>query len=361
MTIESQFWPNVIRSVEAEPRPGKAIPGKSGFEHPVVAVGVDEKRRRLIMISGDPDARSAAMAQTDVQARFPDYSVILARPIAVNLGRMADAVAKALGTPTLSLASLPNWTPPPAMSKKVKEKLEKKFQEKWTAILEDGFGGTFHVLEYASVNPIAAWQEVISQLSHLQFVGVPAPDLATATGIPEHTSPTVQFGGLIALDPAEIDRRLGVCSIPLYSFSQDEARAIHESTNLADVRTILSNHDILQYFFPSADQVTLGLVERRGLDREAVLSTVAKSPDIGHPLGQLELVDPDTQLNVMIDALKERGLVVEGEHSIEMTEAGKNVRTTVKWKPREGFLSKLSRVFSMKLDLSLKDFFSPGK
>ena len=59
---KSEFWHNIIWAVEAKPRIATSIQGLSGFYHPVVAVGVDEKRRRVIMISGESDARSAALA-----------------------------------------------------------------------------------------------------------------------------------------------------------------------------------------------------------------------------------------------------------------------------------------------------------
>jgi hypothetical protein len=353
-----QFWANIIRSVEAEPREATSIPGKSGLFHPVVASGVDELRKRFVLISGDPDARSAAMAQSDIQGLFSDYRVVLARPIAVNLGKLAEAVAEQLGNPSFQLKDFEKIGVPPNVHGKKKAKLEKAIQEKMGAVLESGIGATFKVLAYASVNPTAAWQEVISQLSHLQFEGVDTSG-STESAIP--ATPTVRFGGLLAFDPAEVDRRVGVCSIPLYSFSEEEAEKIYTGTNLEEIRAILQHHDIFQYFFPSADQVALGLVEREALKRDVLVARVSESPSIGHPLGQLELVSTDTRLDVLIDALEEKGLCVEGEHSVELTDAGRSVRTTVKWKPREGFIAKLSRIVSMKVDLNLRDLFDGGK
>jgi len=43
---KSEFWHNIIRAAEAEPRIATSIQGLSGFSHPVAAVGVDERRRR---------------------------------------------------------------------------------------------------------------------------------------------------------------------------------------------------------------------------------------------------------------------------------------------------------------------------
>ena len=298
------------------------------------------------------------MAQSDIQALFPDYRVVLARPIAVNLGKLADAVAEQLGNPSFQLKDFEKIGVPPNVHGKKKARLEKAIQEKMGVVLEGGIGETFKVLAYASVNPTAAWQEVISQLSHLQFEGVDASGIAESATT---TTPTVQFGGLLAFDPAEIDRRVGVCSIPLYSFSEEEAEKVYAGANVEEIRAILQRHDIFQYFFPSADQVALGLVEREALKRDLLIARVAKSPAIGHPLGQLELVSADTKLDALIDALEEKGLCVEGEQSVELTDAGRSVRTTIKWKPREGFIAKLSRIVSMKVDLNLRDLFTGGK
>ncbi len=41
----------------------------------------------------------------------------------------------------------------------------------------------------------------------------------------------------------------------------------------------------------------------------------------------------------------------------ELTEAGRVVRSTVKYRPREGIFSKIARIVSVKVDLSLKDLF----
>lgn len=60
----------------------------------------------------------------------------------------------------------------------------------------------------------------------------------------------------------------------------------------------------------------------------------------------------------MIEALKEKGLIVEGEFStIEITEEGTEKRMQVKFKPRESIFQRLSNIFSIKVDLNLKDLF----
>jgi predicted methyltransferase len=58
-----------------------------------------------------------------------------------------------------------------------------------------------------------------------------------------------------------------------------------------------------------------------------------------------------------VEALLEQGLLVEGEAGIEITPAGQSVRAAVRFKPREGLLSTLANIISVKIELTLKDFF----
>lgn len=61
----------------------------------------------------------------------------------------------------------------------------------------------------------------------------------------------------------------------------------------------------------------------------------------------------------LVDSLKDRGLSVEGEVGLELTDEGRVIRSAVRFKPREGFLSKLSNVISVQIDFNLKDLFKP--
>jgi hypothetical protein len=74
-----------------------SIRGASGFSHPVVAAGVDEPRRGVVVISGESDARSAALAHGDIQAAMPSLKVMMARPVVVNLGETARILSEVLG------------------------------------------------------------------------------------------------------------------------------------------------------------------------------------------------------------------------------------------------------------------------
>ena len=78
-------------------------------------------------------------------------------------------------------------------------------------------------------------------------------------------------------------------------------------------------------------------------------------PSLGHPYGNNEIIPKDTSILDTIDALRDKDLLVEGETGFDITPQGKSIRASVKFKPRESFLKKLSNVFTLKMNLSLKD------
>jgi hypothetical protein len=368
MDPKIEFWNSLIRAVEAEPKQVSSIQGKSGLVHPVVALGVDDSRKRVVIISGESDPRVAAMAQTDIQSSMPSVKVVMARPAPINLGGIAKILTNVLGRTTFSLDLERNkWI---EMGQEEMEAQLKKFFDIYGESI-----GQLAILpsQYALLNNVALWQEVIQQLSLI--------DVDTGRSISEkppkkkkNTSPkkrrkkttktvklppNVGLSSLIALDPAELDRAYGVCSIPLYAFSQAEVDLFQSGKDIEYIQSILRKHDIFQYFFPPADQLALGIAEIRPATPSDIVGHLTKVPELGHPFGSLELVRSPVDLTEIIDALKDKGLMVEGEFGIELTKDGQAVRATVRYKPKEGLLQKISRVISMKLDLSLSDLFKP--
>ena len=111
---------------------------------------------------------------------------------------------------------------------------------------------------------------------------------------------------------------------------------------------------LFQYFFPSPDQLALGLIDRGGLPPSRVLDYLEAAPQLGHPFGPVEIT-PESSLPRMVEALKTLDLVIEGEESSEVTLAGKTIRRSVRFKPREGLISKLLNRLS--ISFNLKDLF----
>lgn len=336
MSTEPSFWQNVLRATEAEPKNESVIRGASGIHHSVVALGVDESRRRLLIVSGEHDARTAAMAQIDIQASLDKFQVLVARPVAFDLPAVAKTIAALSGRTRFLLEDI------------------SKFDAKsgtFRTIIQEHFGEVLAPLDFLGripFNTLAQWMQVIQQLALIQFSMSDSQDKGTIS---------IDLGALASLEALERDNHFGICPVPLYEFMPDEIEKLNSGTNLDSVREILRNHGLLQYFFPSPDQVALGLIDRGVTSGEDVLEGVLRVPEIGHPYGAMELVGRSVTVPDMIEALQDRGLAVEGELGWELGAEGRNVRTTVRFRPREGLLSKLINRFSFGVDL--KDFFKP--
>jgi hypothetical protein len=64
----------------------------------------------------------------------------------------------------------------------------------------------------------------------------------------------------------------------------------------------------------------------------------------------------------LIETLSELGYLAEGEHGVEVTPAGQTTRMQLKFRPREGLISKLINRFTVNANISasIKDILPPG-
>ena len=150
----------------------------------------------------------------------------------------------------------------------------------------------------------------------------------------------VQLEPLVKADTQKWDRDFGLCPIPLYDFEDDDWEDFRAGREGEGTRDRLKTLGIEQYFNPPTDQIALGLVDRGITQSEKVLETTEMLPELGHPLAPPEFT-PGALLMETVDALTDRGFLVEGEMGLEVTEAGRTIRRSVKFRPREGALSKL--------------------
>jgi len=333
------FWPQVLRAVGCEPKNLESIRGASGVPHRLIAAGVDETQRRLIVVSAEPDARSAALAQADLQAAMEDTRVLVARPILVSAQDFALELARITGRATITVKDLERL--PQGSQEEINVTLEPQIQplmELMSGWIRNASGlKTFRFLEGV--------RQALDQLARIQWreeQGVPGADLTR----------------LFGTNPEAEDLQLGICGFPLFAFSGTEMESVHGATDPGEVREILRRRNVLQFFFPPPDQVALGLVDRGAETSEVVEAEVSVAPNLGHPLGPNELVGTDVSLPDLIDALKELGLVAHGEISLEVTPDGRSVRQTIQFAPREGVVSKL--VNRININIDLKDVFRAG-
>jgi hypothetical protein len=340
-----RFWVTFVRALEVEPIEARAFVGASGLEHRAVAAGYDHSRRRLLLISSEPSGRVAALAQGDVQSAHRDVKVVVARPITVNLAGVARLFTDSIGTVRIGQKQLQMARDKPDAYKRAMERLLRRQLPRLKQLL-------FQANEIADLNVLVIWQEVMEQIALVDFAA--NPDLPDAK---KQVDRDLELGRLIALDPAEHDRRQGICSIPLYDFTPGEATSFHRGADIEAARDALRRLQVLQYFFPAPDHVALGLIHHSPQTSSAAAATVARLPDLGHPLGPAELVDPSGELLAQVDGLRERGFIVQGEIGLEITDAGRSVRRSVRFTPREGLFAKISHVLQIKIDLTLRDLF----
>jgi hypothetical protein len=340
---KKQFWNTFLTSLETVPREAQDVRGVSGFVHPILAVGVDEARRRTVIVSGDPDARTAALAQADIQAALPHVKIVMARPVAINLQPIALVLMEKLGGARIPFSRFELLSS--------KEKGEQYAKE----LLNDVGEIVARPYLYVQLNTLSLWKEVIQQLSLLQFEGFSgkqedqAPDLKAM--------PMMILERLLRYDPVAVDRSGGVCAVPLHLLDQADFEAIARG-DVDYARTCFVRHGVFQYFFPPADQIALAAVDRNeATTPDAISRRVQMAPVVGHPLAPNELVDPQAGIMDLMDALKDRDLLVDGSMSIEVSPSGHVVRSEVKFRPREGVMEKLARVLSIKVDINLKDLF----
>lgn len=297
--------------------------GVSGLHHPLLAVGIDDKRRRMVVISMEHDARGTALAQSDLQMAFPKVHVIVARPVFVSVSAILspDDIIN-LSRSLIEERLLTHYKDTAARAETILP--EDKTTNSWIKMHFAHFDDL--LLETTLANG-----EDLGE-GHIQELKAAAEE-----------------------DPIAKDRELGVCGIPIYGFSAEEFSDLMETDHVDFVRETLRRKNILQYFFPPPDQLALGLVDRfRPKNRAHLIDLTKSAPAMGHPFGQPEIVQASSPQQV-IDELLDRGLAVEGELTIDIGPDGQSLRSTVRFKPREGLLSKIINRISV--DLSFKDLF----
>jgi hypothetical protein len=342
--LELRLWASFATAIGAELRPGDAIKGKSGIEHKAQALAFDEAGKRIIVISSEQDARVAALVQSDIQALHENYGVILARPIIFDLGAISRQIISVIPPISFTMNQLSGYM----------EYLSKLTSEEKAALI-DGYGGNLLkslllALQNVSLPPLPQVMGAIGQVSRLPLgqlmknIGDKDADIAFAVR------------GLAEIDNLENDRKYGVCPIPLYELSNDDWELFLSGSDADSIAQRLLDLDIYQYFFPSPDHVALGLVDRGIASEQALVEAVSHVPALGHPFGNFEILKSPSALPKLLQDLKSSGYVAEGEMGIEISAQGQNVRSIVKFRPRESILSKILNRISFGFSVNPKDF-----
>ncbi len=154
-----------------------------------------------------------------------------------------------------------------------------------------------------------------------------------------------------------VDRQNGICPLPLYELTESDWELFLSGRRIDDVEERLKGLGIFQYFFPPPDQIALGFADRNSAPIRTIASAIELAPAMGHPLAESELVHGLVDPLGIVEQLVDQGLLVEGEIGYEVTEDGTRQRTTVRFRPREGLISKILQRFNVKFEATanLKD------
>lgn len=340
------FWDSFVRAVGATPHEVRHIQGASGIRHPVVAAGIDSGQRRLVIISFEPDARSAALMQADIQSVLKSIQIIVARPVTLSLHHFSKFMsAHQKGTVDAENRSQADNSGSDSIDDVSRGSVDD---------LLDTFVSWMQQQTSLSMMPpdlIDEWKHrLFSQLSRLllkrqnkSFEDRAQRELLSlgelAKGLDCQES---LIDDLMAVDPMEQDRKLGLCAVPLDDFSPDDLNLFQSDTDSEAIQQVLLQRDILQYFYPPPDQLALGLVERGEFASiPQLVDQLVRVPDSGHPFGPSELIPPQGSFTEMIEMLHDHKLITQGKHRLEITEEGVSIRSHIRERPREGLLSKI--------------------
>lgn len=342
---QTRLWGSFSKAIGAELREHPIVRGASGLDHPAQAISVDDKNRRVIIISAEQNARIAALIQGDVQATMPDVRVLVARPLVVDLGDIARRIFRTVEGARININEFKTkW-------ERI-QKLDQTRRQRYFRQFEKAIAPAALAFKHVALPTIAQIVYVIEQAAYLDWHQI-SQSLKT-----DSENPAISFEKLLEIDNTAIDRRHGVCPIPLYEFSESDWSLFFEGNHIEDIQNRLRELNIYQYFFPAPDHLALGLADNGMKAGRDIIRAVDEAAELGHPLGDSEIVRSITAVPEILEALKDIGYIAEGEHGIEVSPEGQTSRMMIKYRPREGLIAKLINRFSVNANLSVtaKDF-----
>lgn len=141
--------------------------------------------------------------------------------------------------------------------------------------------------------------------------------------------------------------------MPTYEFTERDWEMLLSNSNLDEIQERLRSMEIFQYFFPSRDKLALGLIDRGIAKIENINETMELARREGHIFSKNAILNNAYDVRDMVDEFKRVGLVSEGEISWEISDEGHVIRNAVKYRPSEGLISRISKIVSFKVDISL--------
>ncbi|NTI16091.1 hypothetical protein G6L29_10635 [Agrobacterium rhizogenes] len=338
------IWKAFCAALGAEYREHKEIQGTSGLIHPVQAIAVDEKRNRLIVVSAEYNPRIAALMRVDIQATLPSTRVLVARPIAIDLAHASRLLftndkGELNYNKVLEIATVLTSGEKKVSQKLLTERYGPQLSSIFEGVKRSGLPVRSHILHTIEQAASVDWGQLKGEL-HSEAFGL----MISAVQMFQR------------LDNLAEDRRQGICPVPTYELTENDWELFLSGSAKDEIEQRLRALNIYQYFYPPADSVALAMVDNAIGTVEGISAALDIAASSGHEISENELLPEVADIPEMLEAFKSAGYIAEGEMSCEITPAGKSVRQSVKFRPRESLISKVIGQFSAKVNLDLKDF-----
>ncbi|SFU00177.1 hypothetical protein [Sedimentitalea nanhaiensis] len=335
------IWDAFCTALGTEHRGAKEIIGASGLVHPVEAIGVDDKGKRIVLVSSEFNPRISALMRGDVQATMPSMRVLVARPLAIDLAHAARSMFFT-ESGALELGKLLQAVELFQAGEDGKDQL--------TEMLGPEAKGLLTGVKMSSLRISTIVLSVVDQFIAFDWGKVSSP--VDGNYLQSAADVLTQFS---QVDNLAGDRAQGICPIPTYELTEADWELFHKNKQIDEIQSRLKDLDIFQYFFPPTDRLALGLIDRNVSSEEDIAASFNLAQVQGHELSKNTIVPDAENLRETMAQLKIEGYVMEGEFTTELSEGGEAFRKTIKVRPSEGLITKLSQIVSVKIDLNLKD------
>lgn len=337
-------WKTICEALGTEYREHTTIQGASGVEHSVQAIGVDEPNKRLLVVSAEFNPRIAAMMRIDLQATMPGTRVIVARPVGVDIAHMAKSLF-------LTAAGMIDFPKVLEFQKDITNPNETLFNEKYGPAIQ----AMIMSATSAPVPLMSLFVQFIQQGSMLNWQRLLTGD--EDIGVKFQNAVV----DLLSMDTLAADIQHGICPIPTYEFSEADWDLFSSKGDVEGAVNRLKELNIHQYFYPPADTLALGIIDRGFSSRDAILDAVNVAEQEGHRVAASTLVPDAGSIIDILEELRSVGYLADVNIDYDLTSEGKTVRSTLKARPAEGLISKLISRLNFNIDISTKDLISLGR
>ena len=201
------FWDHFMMALDVEPRDHTVIEGRSGVQHRLLGIGVNEKQRRLVLVSDTPSAEHAALMQVDVAATADDLNVVVARPAAFDLTGPITSIIGAYGSNIIDKKAINRFNS--FSNQKDKDEVNANFAELFGAFMLN----SSRSFKFTPLTPYSQFLQFVNQISLIDFSSLKDIENASIDLLP-----------FSKMDITKQDRDMGICPIPCMNLQRPRWR-----------------------------------------------------------------------------------------------------------------------------------------